>query len=335
MSERATQGLRMVRQSFAEVFAEGLAQFLERDERALLIGYFVNTRTDQVGFDRIRERFQDRVISPPISEAGFCGLAIGAAMLGGRPFVDLVTSTFAYNAFPQIVGEAANAFDLTGGKVNVPVIFHLLSRVGTGYGAQHSHAPQSMLWNTPGLRIALPATAADLKGLMTTAFETDAPTVLLTHQLLLGTEDDVPAGVYRIPFGKALVRRRGSEVSLVGTSWMVQECLKAADMLAAEGIEVEVVDLRSLTPLDEDLLLESVERTGRVVIVDECHRRCGIAAEIAAVVTERTVARLKAPVRRVTARDEPISYSQEAEAAALPSPAEIASVARALVRGAQ
>lgn len=322
-----------MRKSFAQVFGEALEQFLERDEKAFLIGYFVNTRADQVAFERIRERFHDRVLSPPISEGGFSGLAIGAAMMGGRPFVDLVTSTFAYNAFSQIVGEAANAFDLTGGKVAVPVIFHLLSRVGTGYGAQHSHAPQSMLWNTPGLRIALPATASDLKGLMTTAFETDAPTVLLTHQLLLDTEDDVPPGVYRVPFGKAAVRRRGTDVTLVGTSWMVHECLRAAQTLEAKGIDAEVLDLRSLTPLDEEALLDSAEKTGRLVIVDECHRRCGIAAEIAAVVTERTVSKLKAPVRRVVARDVPIGYSQGVEAAALPSPAEIAGVAEALVRG--
>src|SRR3972149_2976074 len=230
-------------------------------------------------------------------------------MTGMRPSVDIATASFVFNAFPQIVNEAANVHYMTGGQVPVPIIFHLLHGLRGGGAAQHSHSPQAMLWNTPGLEIMLPASPYDVKGLLKSAARSANPTIFIDHARLFEVKGAVPEGDYDIPFGRADVKRSGKDVSIVATSLMVQVALRAAADLAAKGIEAEVVGLGTILPLGKATLLASVAKTGRLVVVDECHRSCGVAAEISAIVAEEAFHCLKAPIMRVTTPDVPIPAS--------------------------
>ena len=233
------------------------------------------------------------MIAPPISELGFCGLATGAAMAGLRPIVDLSTGSFIYEAWPQVANEAANAFSMSGGQTRVPVVFHLFHGLRGGGAAQHSGSPQAMLWNVPGLEIVIPSSPRDVKGLLKTAVASDNPTIFVDHTRLLDIRGDVPENDKPIPFGVADIKRRGSDVTLIATSYTVQVWLQAAAKLAKEGIEVEVVDPRTLVPFDLATILSSVEKTHRVVIADETHQSCGVAAEIAARIAESGFDKLK------------------------------------------
>jgi acetoin:2,6-dichlorophenolindophenol oxidoreductase subunit beta len=273
--------------------------------------------------DRLRHDFRDRISDPPTSEAGAAATGIGAAMAGMRPFVDLGTGSFSYLAWSQVTNEAAISYYMSGGRIPVPVTFHLLHGVRGGGGSQHSQSPQSMLCNAPGLEIVVPATAADVYGLVRSAFLSNNPTLIASHAKLLGIESEMPVDRKPIPFGRADIKRKGRDVTVVANSLMVHYSLAAAEKLAAEGIDVEVVDLRTLAPLDEDTILESVGRTGRLVVVDECPLRCGVASEVSATVAERGFNLLKAPIRRVTRAQVPVPYSAPLEAEITPDPAKI------------
>lgn len=319
--------------SYAEAKVEALREIMEADERVCLVGsYFLGLSPRRVLMNALRERFPARIFDPPISETGYCGLAVGAAMAGMRPIVDVATASFIFNAFPQIVNEAANAHYMTGGQVPVPVVFHLLHGLRGGGGAQHSHSPQAMLWNTPGLEIALPASPYDVKGLLMTAARSANPTIFVDHARLFEVKGPVPEGDYDIPFGRADVKRSGSDVTIVATSLMVQVALRAAADLAAKGIEAEVVDLRTIVPLDKATLLASVAKTGRVVVVDECHRSCGVAAEISAIIAEEAFHHLKAPIRRVTTPDVPIPASPPLEKYIEPTAEKVAAAVQEAVK---
>jgi pyruvate dehydrogenase E1 component beta subunit len=254
-------------------------------------------------------------------------------MAGVRPFVDLGTGSFPYLAWSQIVNEAAVAHYMSGGKITVPVTFHLLHGVRGGGAAQHSHSPQAMMCNAPGLEIAVPATAADVYGLVRMAFVSPNPTVIVSHAKLLGIEGEVSADKRAIPFGSADVKRAGRDLTIVANSLMVHYSLAAAGELAQDGIEAEVVDLRTVAPLDEQTILASVARTGRLVVVDECPLRCGIASEVAASVAEHGFDLLKAPIQRVTRAQVPVPYSAPLEAAVTPDAAKIAAAARRALAG--
>jgi len=319
--------------SYAEAKVEALREIMEADDRVCLVGsYFLGLSPRRVLMNALRERFTARIFDPPISETGFCGLAVGAAMAGMRPIVDVATASFIFNAFPQIVNEAANAHYMTGGQVPVPVVFHLLHGLRGGGGAQHSHSPQAMLWNTPGLEIALPASPYDVKGLLKTAARSANPTIFVDHARLFEVKGPVPEGDYDIPFGRADVKRSGRDVTIVATSLMVQVALRAAADLAAKGIEAEVVDLRTIVPLDRATLLASVARSGRVVVVDECHRSCGVAAEISAIIAEEAFHRLKAPIRRVTTPDVPIPASPPLEKFIEPTAEKVVAAAQEVLK---
>src|SRR3990172_3395507 len=306
--------------SYAEAKVEALREIMEADERVCLIGsYFLGLSPRRVLMDQLRGQFAARIFDPPISEAGFCGLAVGAAMTGMRPIVDIATASFVFNAFPQIVNEAANVHYMTGGQVPVPIIFHLLHGLRGGGAAKHSHSPQAMLWNTPGLEIMLPGSPRDVKGLLKTAVLSDNPTVFVDHAKLFEARGEVPDGDYAIPFGQAEVKRSGKDVTVVATSLMVVRALEAAEELAKKGIEVEVVDPRTLVPLDKKTILASVAKTGRLVVVDECHRSCGVASELVAIVAEEGFDAFKAPVKRVTTLDVPVPFSRPMEAYIEPS----------------
>lgn len=305
-----------------------LREVMAEDDRVHLIGgSFLSLSRHRSNFKTIEDAYPDRVVAPPISELGYCGLATGAAMTGIRPVVDLSTGSFIYEAWPQVVNEAANAFYMSGGQTRVPVVFHFLHGLRGGGGAQHSASPQAMMWNCPGLEIVLPSSPRDVKGLLKTAVNSDNPTIFVDHTQLFDTEGPVPDSDH-IPFGQADVKRPGGDVTVIATSLMVHRSLAVAQQLASEGIEVEVVDPRTLVPFDLETVLGSVEKTGYVVIVDETHQSCGVAAEIAARIAESGFDKLKGPIRRVSTLDVPIPYSEPLEEHISPTEARIADAIR-------
>jgi pyruvate dehydrogenase E1 component beta subunit len=318
---------------YAEALVEALRELLQADERIHLMGgYFLGLTPRRGLMATLRDEFPSRVFYPPISEIGYVGTAIGAAMAGLRPIVDIATASFIFQAFSQVANEAANARYMTGGQISVPVIFHLNHGIRGGGAAQHSHSPQAMLWNTPGLQIMLPSSPYDVKGLLKTAARSENPTIFVDHIRLFEVPGAVPDGDYAIPFGVADVKRPGKDVTIVATSLMVQRSLRAAEELARRGIDAEVVDPRTLVPLDTRTILASVAKTGRLVVADECHRSCGVAAEIAAIVAEEGFGYLKAPIKRVTTLDVPVPFSQPLEEYIEPTEAKIVAAAQELVR---
>jgi acetoin:2,6-dichlorophenolindophenol oxidoreductase subunit beta len=320
--------------TYAEALVLGLRRALENDTRARLMGqYFVGLTPHRKLVADLRDDFPSRVWYPPIAEVGYVGTAIGAAISGLRPIVDIATASFIFQAFSQVVNEAANVRYMTGGQTSVPVVFHVNHGIRGGGAAQHSHSPQAMMWNTPGLKIMLPSSPRDVYGLLRTAVESDDPVFWADHVKLFDVVGPVPGAWEAIPFGVAEVKRRGTDVTVVATSYMVQRALAAAATLAAEGISVEVVDPRTLVPFDLETLLGSVAKTGRLVIVDECHQSCGVGAEIAALVVEHAFYALRGPIRRVSTLDVPIPFSRTLEAFVEPSEAKILAAVRAAVAG--
>jgi pyruvate dehydrogenase E1 component beta subunit len=320
--------------TYAEALVLGLRRALENDTRVRLMGqYFVGLTPHRKLVADLRDDFPSRVWYPPIAEVGYVGTGIGAAISGLRPIVDIATASFIFQAFSQVVNEAANVRYMTGGQTSVPVIFHVNHGIRGGGAAQHSHSPQAMMWNTPGLRIMLPSSPRDVYGLLRTAVESDDPVFWADHVKLFDVVGPVPEAWEAIPFGVADVKRTGTDVTVVATSYMVQRALAAAATLAAEGISVEVVDPRTLVPFDLETLLGSVAKTGLLVVVDECHQSCGVGAEIAALVAEHAFDSLRGPIRRVSTLDVPIPFSRTLEAFVEPSEAKILAAVRAAVVG--
>ncbi|HWP58206.1 MAG TPA: transketolase C-terminal domain-containing protein [Candidatus Acidoferrales bacterium] len=315
--------------AYYEAKLAALRELLAEDERVHLIGgSFFSQSPRRALFGEIQKSFRERILPVPISELGYCGLAIGAALAGLRPIVDLSTGSFIYEAWPQVVNEAANVFYMSAGQTRAPVVFHLFHGIRGGGAAQHSASPQAMFWNAPGLEIVLPSSPRDVKGLLKTAVRSENPTIFVDHVGLLESRGMVPDDE-AIPFGQADIKRAGSDITVIATSLMVQRSLKVAEDLAREGIGVEVVDPRTLVPLDLATLLASVEKTGRVVIVDECHQSCGVAAELSARIAEEGFDKLKGPIRRVATYDVPVPYSPPLEEFIGPTEARIAAAIRA------
>jgi pyruvate/2-oxoglutarate/acetoin dehydrogenase E1 component len=320
--------------AYYEAKFEALDEIMAADDRVHLInGTFLSLSPHRHVFQNLSKKYGERMVSPPISELGFCGLATGAAMAGLRPIVDLSTGSFIYEAWPQVANEAANAYSMSGGQTRVPVVFHLFHGLRGGGAAQHSGSPQAMLWNCPGLEIAIPSSARDVKGLLKTAVASDNPTIFVDHTRLLDTRGELTDNEKSIPFGVADVKRKGSDVTLIATSYTVQVCLKVAEELAREKIDVEVVDPRTLVPFDLATVLSSVEKTGRVVIADETHQSCGVAAEIAARIAESGFDKLKTAIRRVSTLDVPVPYSPPLEEHIGPTQARVTAAIRAAVAG--
>ncbi len=318
--------------AYYEAKFEALDEIMSADPRVHLInGTFLSLSPHRHVFQNLAKKYGDRMMMPPISELGFCGLATGAAMAGLRPIVDLSTGSFIYEAWPQVANEAANAYSMSGGQTRVPVVFHLFHGLRGGGAAQHSGSPQAMLWNCPGLEIVIPSSPRDVKGLLKTAVASDNPTIFVDHTKLLDLRGDVPENDKAIPFGVADIKRAGSDVTLIATSYTVQVCLGAAEKLAKEKIDVEVIDPRTLVPFDLATILASVEKTGRVVIADETHQSCGVTAEIAARIAETGFDKLKTRIRRVSTLDVPVSYSPPLEDYIGPSESRIIGAVRASV----
>jgi acetoin:2,6-dichlorophenolindophenol oxidoreductase subunit beta len=320
------------RRSYAEAMALGLREVLEADGRVRLMGqYFFGLTHHRSLTVELRRDFGDRVWDPPIAEVGYVGTGIGAAISGLRPIVDIATASFAFQAFSQIVIEAANVRYMTGGQTSVPVVFHVNHGVRGGGAAQHSHSPQGMLMQVPGLRIMTPSSPRDVRALIHTAVTSDDPVFWADHVRLFDVEEDVPDVVEPIPFGVADIKRPGADVTIVATSFVVHRALEAAGILAAQGISAEVVDPRTIAPLDRETIIASVARTGRAVVVDEGHHSGGVGAEIAATIVEEAFESLRAPVRRVATLDVPIPFSPPLEAAVEATTERIVSAASSLL----
>lgn len=305
---------------YIAAIGEAIHQEMERDETVLYFGQNLATHDE----DPFLKAFGgDRVRVTPISETAEIGMAIGAAFAGFRPVVQLYMAEFMLVAMDQVVNEAPRFHYMTAGQAKVPIVLQAGYGFTAGWAGQHTGSIYGMFVGVPGLKVVAPATPADAKGLMTASIRDDNPVVFFHHYLLTLEHGDVPEGEHVVPLGQAAVVREGSDVTIVAIGWMVGKALAAAEQLAAEGIQAEVVDPRTLAPLDTATILQSVEKTGRLVAVDQSTRHGSVAAVIAAEVASDGFGSLKAPVQLVTALDATIPYSQPMEEYLLPDEAKI------------
>jgi pyruvate dehydrogenase E1 component beta subunit len=306
---------------YREALNQAMSEEMERDDRVFLMGeevaeYNGAYKVSQGMLERFGAR---RVIDTPISEEGFSGIGIGAAMVGLRPIVEFMTFSFSLVAFDQIVNNAANMRYMSGGQFSVPIVFRGSSGMAGCLAATHSHRPEAWFAQVPGLTVMMPATPADAKGMLKSAIRSDDPVVFIEHENLYGDKGEVPEGEHLVPIGKADIKRPGSDVTLITYSRSVLTSLVAAEKLAEEGIDAEVIDVRTIRPLDLDTILGSVVKTHRVVIVEEDWPYCGLGAGIAERIYGKVFDELDAPIRRVASKDAPVPYNKTMEASMLPS----------------
>src|SRR6478736_3094724 len=300
---------------YIAAIGEAIHLEMERDETVLYFGQNIATTEN----DPFLQAFgSDRVRVTPISETAEIGMAIGAAFAGYRPVVELYMAEFMLVAMDQVVNEAPRFHYMTGGQVTVPIVLKAGYGFTAGWAGQHTGSIYGMFMGVPGLKVAVPSTAADAKGLMAAAIRDDNPVVYFHHYLLTLEHGEVPDGEYLVPFGEATVRREGGDVTIVATGWTVDRALGAAERLAADGVDAEVIDPRTLAPLDTQTILESVEKTGRLVLVDQATRHASAATVIAGEVAEHGFSSLKAPIIQVTALDATVPYSEPLETYVLP-----------------
>ena len=305
---------------YIAAIAEAISEEMARDDKVLYFGQNIATTEN----DPFLQAFgADRVRVTPISESAEIGLAVGAAFAGYRPVVELYMAEFMLVAMDQVVNEAPRFHYMTGGQVKVPIVLKAGYGFTAGWSGQHTGSIYGMFMGVPGLKVAVPATAADAKGLMTASIRDDNPVVFFHHYLLTLEHGEVPEGEYVVPLGEAAVRREGGDVTIVAIGWLVDKALAAAEQLAAEGVSAEVIDPRTLAPLDTATILSSVEKTGRLVVVDQSTRHGSAAAVIAAEVASEGFGSLKAPIALVTALDATIPYSQPMEEYLLPDEGKI------------
>ncbi|MGE0383376.1 MAG: alpha-ketoacid dehydrogenase subunit beta [Gammaproteobacteria bacterium] len=318
----------MAKITYLQAIHEAQRDEMRRDARVFIMGEDVrgNLFGTTTGF--VEEFGIERVRDTPISELGFCGAAAGAAMVGMRPIVDFCLSSFMYVAMDQIISIIAKSTYLYGGQAKIPLLLRSAMFYGGSNAAQHSDRPHPMFMTVPGLKIIAPATPYDVKGLLKAAIRDDDPVMSFEDNGLWLTQGEVPDGDYVVPLGVADVKRRGTDVTVVAIARGVLHALEAAEILARENISVEVVDPRTLVPLDKAAILESVKKTGRIVAVDPAHRTCSAASEIAAIVAEEGFWDLKAPVVRVTTPDTHVPYSPPLEKDLFPDTAAIVAAVR-------
>ncbi len=310
--------------SYIAAIDEAIRQEMARDETVLYFGQNIATTRDD---PFLRQFGPDRVRVTPISETAEIGMAVGAALAGYRPVVELYMAEFMLVAMDQVVNEAPRLRYMSGGQVKVPLVLKAGYGFTAGWAGQHTGSIYGMFTGVPGLKVALPATPADAKGLMATAIRDDDPVCFFHHYLLTLEPGEVPEGEHLVPFGRAEVRRAGDDVTIVATGAMVGRALAAASSLAASGVSAEVIDPRTLVPLDVATILDSVRKTGRLVLVDQATRHASAAAVIAAEVAARGFSHLRAPVGLVTALDATVPYSKPMEDYVLPDEAKIVSAA--------
>lgn len=322
--------------SYAEAIREAMAIALESDPTVVLMGEDIGTYGGafQVTGDLIDRFGPERVMDTPISELGGAGVAVGAALTGLKPIFEFQFSDFAALAMEQIVNQAAKLRYMLGGEAAVPVVFRMPSGSGTGAAAQHSQSFEAWFGHVPGLKVVQPSTPAEAKGLLLAALADPDPVVVFEHKLLYKMKGPVPAGHYTTPIGKAAVVRSGDHVTIVASAIMVHRALEAAVKLAAEGIEAEVIDLRTVRPLDRATIIASVKKTGKLLCVYEGVRTLGVGAEISALVAEsEAFDYLDAPIQRLGGAEAPIPYNPDLERAAVPQTPDIERVARQLAKG--
>jgi pyruvate dehydrogenase E1 component beta subunit len=318
--------------SMSQAINEALREEMRRDPSVFIIGEDVAEAGTpfKVLLGLVDEFGPWRVIDAPISEPGFASLGVGAAMTGMRPVVDVMFGDFLTLVMDAITNQAAKVHYMSGGKLKAPVVFRTTLGATRRAAAQHSQSLQAWPSHIPGVKVALPSTPYDAKGLLKTAIRDDNPVVFIEDKLMWQTKGLVPEGEYTIPFGVANIARSGEDISLVATSSMLQVALSAAEALEESGISAEVIDPRTTFPLDKETLIESAKKTGRVIVLDEGYERYGVTAELAAVIAEGAFYYLDAPVKRMGAMDVPVPFSPALEDLTVPTPAKVIEVARTL-----
>ncbi len=306
--------------TFAQAVNEAMCEEMRRDPDVFLMGEDVGVYRGAFGVTQtMYEEFGDRVIDTPISEAGFVGLGIGAAMKGLRPIIEIMFSDFISVCYDMILNQAAKMHFMFAGKVSVPLVIRTAAGCGTGAAAQHSQSLEAMLCHIPGLKVIAPSTPHDAKGLLKSAIRDNNPVIFLEEKTLYREKGRVPDGDYTVPIGEADVKRIGKDATIATYGRMVEPCLRAAERLFLSGIDVEVVDLRTLLPMDKPTLIESVKKTKRLLIVHEAVKTGGLGAEIAASIAESDAFfYLDSPIRRLAAEDMPVPFSAVLERGVLP-----------------
>ena len=321
--------------TLSQAVNEAIAEEMRLDSSVFLIGEDVAEAGTpfKITSGLVEEFGTERVIDTPISEPGFMGLAVGAAMTGSRPIVDIMFGDFLFLIMDQLCNQAAKAHYMSGGKLNVPLVVRTNLGATRRSAAQHSQSLHALVSHIPGLKVAMPSSAYEAKGLLKTAIRDDNPVVIFEDKLMYQDKADVPEDEYLITFGEAAVLQEGNQVTLIGTSSMRQVCEEAALILSDEKISVEIIDPRTLVPLDEKTILNSAKKTGRVIVVDEGHQNFGVTAEIASRISEKAFYYLDAPVIRMGAMDVPVPFSPVLEDLTVPTAEKVASNARKIIAG--
>ncbi len=319
--------------TYGDAIKEALAEELRRDPRVLMLGEDIAEAgtTFKVLNGLVEEFGPERILDTPISEPGFTGLAVGAAMTGLRPVVDIMFGDFSGLIMDQVANQAAKIHYMSGGKLKVPLVLRTTMGAGRRSAAQHSQSLQAWYSHIPGLKVVVPATPADAKGLMKSAIRDDNPVVVLEDKMMYKTvKGPVPEGEYTIPLGVADIKRTGTDITLVATSSMVYVALEAAKLLAEIGVSAEVVDPRTLVPLDKPTLIESAKKTSRAIVIDEGYEQYGVTAELASVIADGAFYYLDAPVKRMGAMNVPIPFSPVLEDLTIPSAQQVFEMAKTL-----
>jgi pyruvate dehydrogenase E1 component beta subunit len=301
--------------TYAQAINEALAYNLEKDERVFLMGEDIGKYGGifQVTVGLLDRFGPERVIETPVSEEGFVGAAIGAAMTGMRPVVELMFLDVSTCAMDMIVNQMAKIHYMSGGRGKVPMVLRMPTGAGKGAAAQHSQSFHAFFLHIPGLLVVTPSTPYDAKGLLNTAILNENPVVFVEHKMLYATKGPVPEEYYTVPFGKAEVKREGKDITIVATHAMVNRSLVVAEELAKEGVEIEVIDPKTLRPLDRETILKSVKKTGKLIVADEGTLTCGVSSEISAWIAEEAIEYLQAPILRVGSPDTPVPFSPPLE----------------------
>lgn len=299
---------------------EAIKEEMRRDPRVFILGEGIAERggSFKATVDLLDEFGPERVMDTPIAEASFTGVAVGAAITGMRPIVEILFIDFAMLVLDQIINQAAKYKFMTGGKGRVPMVLRTQGGSGTGVAAQHSQSLEAIFYHIPGLKVVMPSTPYDAKGLLKSAIRDDEPVIFIEHKLIYTNEGPVPEGEYLIELGRGDIKRQGKDVTVIAWSNMVPRAMQAAERLAGQGIDVEVLDPRTLTPLDVDLILESVHKTNHVVIVQEAVRRGGVASDIASIIQAEAFDDLDGPIEIIAGKNTPIPYNENLERACIP-----------------
>ena len=321
--------------TLSQAVNQAIAEEMRRDSNVFLIGEDVAEAGTpfKVTSGLVEEFSTERVIDTPISEPGFMGLAVGAAMTGSRPIVDLMFGDFLFLVMDQLCNQAAKIHYMSGGKLNVPLVLRTNLGATRRSAAQHSQSLHALVAHVPGLKVTMPSSAYEAKGLLKTAIRDNNPVVIFEDKLMYQDKAFVPDEEYLLPFGEAAILKEGSDVTLIGTSSMRQVCERAAILLGKDGINAEVIDPRTIVPLDENTILNSVKKTSRAIVVDEGHQNFGTTAEIASRISEKAFYYLDAPVIRMGAMDVPIPFSPVLEDLTVPTAERVAENARKIVSG--